>query len=657
MPAFQNSPFLMALGWAIANNVWQAGLLWLTYQLIGGFNVKQSAKYKNAVSTSLVFVSFIWFVYTLATKLISAKSASDLTFSQTNVFETSSMTATYDFEYLFSALRFSLPYFSVAYIILIAVLFIKFFKAYNASVFIRKHGIVPATEQWLHFTEKVASKIRISRKVSIWFSTYINVPATVGFLKPVILVPIASINQLSTEQLEAIILHELAHIQRNDYLLNILISAIETILFFNPFIVLLVKVLKRERENCCDDLVIHYKYDRHSYASALVSIEKTRLNNYPLAMSATSGKNQLLNRVKRIVDNGKEIKTFNYGQRLLTLLVITAVMISVSWIYPTHQTKKIINSASSVPGKIQPEQMNSIQTEDAESNLTVNIETKKTNKKKSLSTNIKSVIVPETIQGRTRETKEAMQHISADKAILTLQKLKALVEAKKSDMLKGHNFNLTFNMNEDFKEFKNDLSWSYTLPEENFDYLNSADFDRAIDALLLPSKELNYTRQALIAKQYLLDNLSEQYLKQATKFKNALDEREVLKKFRNIKLDSLVIRGDKANDFFPEKPVPVLERKAFEKLHNRVIVRSKDRQPLSEVNRVAFDITKTKLPTKKVSSNSTQTPLTINFNGEQIVLNSDGISLKKSGKQAKPNSKKVVLAFGDGVVHLNIDTE
>jgi beta-lactamase regulating signal transducer with metallopeptidase domain len=611
MPAFQNSPFLMALGWAIANSIWQSGLLWLFYQLTAGFNVKLSAKYKNAFSTSLVFMSFIWFVYTLIAKLISTKPSSDLAYSQTDLFNASSVASTYNFESLFSALKFSLPYLSVAYMILLGILFIKFFKAYNASVFIRKYGIVPATEQWLNFTAKAASKIRINRRVSIWFSTYINVPATVGFLKPVLLIPLASVNQLSTEQLEAIILHELAHIHRNDYLLNIIISVIETILFFNPFIVLLVKVVKRERENCCDDLVIHYKYDRHSYASALVSIEKTRLNRYPLAMSATSGKNQLLTRIKRIVENGKEINTFNYGQKLLTLLVITAIMISVSWIYPTHQTKKITKSNATIDDKIQPEKIKFTEAKDAGNALSINIETKKPIEKKS-------VTVSSLIEKAAKKSEKEIQDVISDKATLTLQKLKALINAGKSNVQKGDNFNLTFDMNEDFDKTENNFSWSYSLPDESFQYVSpTTDIDKAIDALLQQSKEINYENRALIDKQYFLNNLSEQYLEQTKKFKSAFDGKAVFEYFRKIKLHSLVFNGDGINSHL-ENPLLPFERKAFERTNKRIIERDSKMKTADIVTRENTNLSRLKSPPKKTQPNNVQTPLTIDFNGKNL---------------------------------------
>ena len=96
-------------------------------------------------------------------------------------------------------------------------------------------------------------------------------------------------------------MHELAHIKRNDYLLNLMVTAVEMIFFFNPFCRLFVSAIRKERENSCDDLVLQFKYDPHVYVMALLSLEKSRHVDQPLVIAA-SGKNNklLLQRVKRI---------------------------------------------------------------------------------------------------------------------------------------------------------------------------------------------------------------------------------------------------------------------------------------------------------------------------------------------------------------------
>lgn len=149
------------------------------------------------------------------------------------------------------------------------------------------------------FAQQAAGQMNIQRKIQIYLSKIAKSPMTIGFLRPVILLPIASVNHLTQEQLEAVILHELAHIQRSDYLLNILQSVAELMLFFNPFAHALSKNIHLEREKSCDDWVMQYPYQPALYANALLKIAK--LQQAPaLALSAAGKQGQLKIRVQRL---------------------------------------------------------------------------------------------------------------------------------------------------------------------------------------------------------------------------------------------------------------------------------------------------------------------------------------------------------------------
>ena len=248
------------------------------------------------------------------------------------------------FRAILSAASSTLPYLSVAYIFLLLLLLSRLFAAYRHVYFISNKRLINPTKELQLFASKVAREIGITKKISVWISSHIDVPSTIGFIKPVILIPLASINNLSCLQLEAIILHELAHIKRNDYLTNLMICVVETILFFNPFVVLLSGVIKRERENCCDDFVLQYRYDPHSYASALLRLEQSRMGGLTLAIGAVSGKKQLLSRIKRITNSQVVSRQFNYGQKLMALLVLTVCICSVAWLSPGEKKSLATNA-------------------------------------------------------------------------------------------------------------------------------------------------------------------------------------------------------------------------------------------------------------------------------------------------------------------------
>lgn len=337
LTALQHSPFLQSLGWAIANSLWQAAALWLMYLLVIGVHKGASAKFKNNLSTILLSLSFVWFCITLFTKYFAIDDLPVI--YQAEYYQANNSAGNYTWNEIINKLVAVLPYLSVAYLLLLILLSVRLINIYRFTSFIKSNGLQKPAAEWRLFTERVSRHMGISRTIRLWVSHHIDVPATIGFIKPVILIPLASVNQLSTDQLEAIILHELSHIKRNDYLINLFISIIETILFFNPFVVLLAKIIKRERENCCDDFVIQYQYDRHAYASALLSLEQFRNVNLKLAIGATSGKKQLLIRVRRIMEINSNTN-FNYGQKLIALFLITGIICSVAWLSPQNNEKK-----------------------------------------------------------------------------------------------------------------------------------------------------------------------------------------------------------------------------------------------------------------------------------------------------------------------------
>jgi beta-lactamase regulating signal transducer with metallopeptidase domain len=337
MTALYNSPFLIALGWTIASSLWQTALLWLICQLAGNIDKRNNPSLRHALAALAMGISFCWFAITLVqnysaiihlTQSIAGLSALNedaakaLFAAQTGISRSS----------FFELLSTYLPYFSTAYLIVLLILLIKLVNAYLFSRKLRTEGLYAAEPQWVNYINRYAAYLGITRKVELFFSEYVNVPATLDFFKPVILIPVAAFNHLTPQQVESILLHELAHIRRNDYLINIIVSVIETILFFNPFVHLLGKTIRKEREHCCDDLVLRYNTDAHSYASALLSLEKMRIGIPSIAVAATGNDNQLLGRVKRIMN----VKTtnFNYGQKLFAFVFIAFLLISIAWLSP-----------------------------------------------------------------------------------------------------------------------------------------------------------------------------------------------------------------------------------------------------------------------------------------------------------------------------------
>ena len=164
---------------------------------------------------------------------------------------------------------------------------------------LRTASIMPAPESLLALAKKVANKLGISQAFEIFSSEMVSTPTVIGWLKPMILFPVASLMSLTPEQLEAMLAHELAHIRRRDYLVNALQVAVETLLFYHPAVWWVSRQIRREREHCCDDVAVAVMGSPLVYAKALYLLEEQRATAPVLTLGANGG--ELKMRIKRLL--------------------------------------------------------------------------------------------------------------------------------------------------------------------------------------------------------------------------------------------------------------------------------------------------------------------------------------------------------------------
>lgn len=313
------SNFLQALGWAVLNSLWQLAFLWVSYQaIVFLFRIKKSAV-KSSLATLLLFSGFGWFIYTFisllafnghpgaATGLIDLEANADLR----------------------NWLQATLPVASLIYLALLVLPIVQLFRNYRYVQLVRTTGLSKASLEWRLFVRNVAERMGINKAVKVWVSELVNSPVTVGYLKPVILLPIAAVNQLSPVQMEAIILHELSHIRRYDYLINLITRVIQSVLYFNPFVKAFSTIIGREREKSCDDLVLQFQYEPGGYAAALLTLEKAAaFRVQSLAVAASGSKSsELLQRIESILGISKQptVSYHRLGAILAGLLCIIAM--------------------------------------------------------------------------------------------------------------------------------------------------------------------------------------------------------------------------------------------------------------------------------------------------------------------------------------------
>ena len=330
MNLLAQSAFLKALGWALLHSLWQMGVLWLLYTLLTGDGKRFQSRQRYNLALILVSLGTLAFVCTLIQEFYQFTEPA-IVYLQVNSFFTTDSTL---LSQAASLLNPALPVLSILYLLAIALLFTRFFRQYYFSRQLINSGLQKVNPELRLFLEQMAQRFVITKKIRIGLSELINTPLTVGFWKPVILLPVAAINHLSIKQTEAIILHELNHIKQNDYLVNLLIACLDILLFFNPFSRLLTGILMKERENSCDDLVLQFRYPASDYAHALLVLEQYRLEATPLLAISATGNNKklLLNRVQRILHGKNNESSTNY--RMIAFLLSAFLIAFTGWFNP-----------------------------------------------------------------------------------------------------------------------------------------------------------------------------------------------------------------------------------------------------------------------------------------------------------------------------------
>ena len=169
-----------------------------------------------------------------------------------------------------------------------------------------KNCTVPVQPEWQERLLRLCQQLQVKQTVLLLESACVHVPTVIGWLRPVILLPASTLTGLTAQQLEAILAHELAHIRRHDYLVNLLQTAVENLLFYHPAVWWVSQQVRLEREHCCDDLAVAVQGDALAYARALAELETQRAGEPQLALAANGG--SLLERIERLLGRSQPLK-------------------------------------------------------------------------------------------------------------------------------------------------------------------------------------------------------------------------------------------------------------------------------------------------------------------------------------------------------------
>ncbi len=326
------------LGWTLVNSLWQAGIISLLVILILRILPQRFSKVRYAIACAGISAAFL---VSLATFIILANNIDDRTgviaeFAHSSLVSTQEMTTeaqsfsmeqtlAFALGFLDQNMRWILTAWAVGALVFSLRLvggwwFISTLKSESTAV----------AEHWNEQLQTLAENLGIQKIVQLAESTRITTPMVIGFFKPMVLVPAGMLAGLSPAQIETIFLHELAHIRRHDYIINLAQTFIETLFFFNPFVWILSNVIRREREYCCDDDVIRMHGSSLEYAKTLAKLEEWKLTRSTFALALAANKNQLLHRIKRIMEKTGE--KYSAKDRLVPAALLIVGLVCASWL-------------------------------------------------------------------------------------------------------------------------------------------------------------------------------------------------------------------------------------------------------------------------------------------------------------------------------------
>ncbi|TRZ83131.1 MAG: M56 family metallopeptidase [Sediminibacterium sp.] len=222
--------------------------------------------------------------------------------------------------------------------VLVGLIIKTIFQFYQLSTLI-KNSNFSDSDKYTSFIYNLPNASK-DNKIKLGISATITTPISFGWIEPIILLPIALVNQLSVKEIESIILHEWAHILRNDYLINVITSLVQVILFFNPFSYLFNKEISLQREIACDSYVINASVEKIDYlntlykiATAMRSKEVIIQNTSKWTMGFLNMQNELLYRVKMLTKTNR----FNFIHS--SQLIFTTFIASLLFFIPFNKAQ------------------------------------------------------------------------------------------------------------------------------------------------------------------------------------------------------------------------------------------------------------------------------------------------------------------------------
>lgn len=360
-----------AFGWTLFHSVWQATIVAIILLIILSFFKKKSAQNRYILSYTALIAILVWSTATFIPSYkyaLEKQKTKDLLIEnpeqikelvKNSLMQVEENNSTVNSKSVVKKAKFR-GFMQRNYPVIFGLWFLGVFifllKMIGGLFYINRLKYKFTTRlnnDILTVIEKFSNELKLKHKVDAVQSAIANTAMVIGYLKPIILFPASLISGLSQKEIEAIIAHELAHIKRNDYLLNIIQSIIETIFFYHPAVWIISKNIRDERETSCDELALNLTNDKVNYLKAITASQQLNINSKSTLEVAFSGKRgSLLKRAIKIQNFSTMKKNVTEGFIAATIVFLSLILVSFSF---DGQNLKSFNNQETGSTSINPD--------------------------------------------------------------------------------------------------------------------------------------------------------------------------------------------------------------------------------------------------------------------------------------------------------------
>ncbi|MEL6673845.1 MAG: M56 family metallopeptidase [Bacteroidota bacterium] len=335
-----------ALGWTILHSLWQGLLVWAIYGLLKTSLRNFPPQSRYLLGLGAMMTMFVWTVATFYTTYQDARSTDEMVVYATEMtlIEAESLfflqAETWE-AYLQEGLDWVglqlQPYVGwVSYAWLLGFVFFSlrwgggwWYLHRLSQQYSRK-----ITGPWSQRMAQMAIEMGIRKQLLLKESGLIDSPMVIGYVKPVVLLPLGMLSGITPRQMEAILAHELAHIRRHDFLINIIQTFTEVLFFYHPFYRRISNQVNAERENCCDDIAVASCGDPVMYAHTLTDLAEHTLFSPPLSLRFNGNTHHLMDRITRII-RPERVERYPFARLSMSLMIVLG-MLSLAWFTPVE---------------------------------------------------------------------------------------------------------------------------------------------------------------------------------------------------------------------------------------------------------------------------------------------------------------------------------